>query len=99
MENLVSGIEYGTLITNSDEALTLDKKIFWALDSIMRLFHVPDELRQVKLSKMLAQNYEKIGATLLHDFMEYVNQVNEQAVQQAIDHRLSPSEPGRKTQG
>lgn len=97
MENLVSGIEYGTLVTASNEVLTLDKKIFWALDGIMRLFHVPEELRQVKIEKVLAQNYEQVGSTLLQDFMAYVNNVNEQAVKQAARY-TSQSSPQETTQ-
>ena len=56
-ETLVSGIEYATLQTTSTSA-TLELRIREALDLILNLYHVPAEIRQQTIEKILSLNYK-----------------------------------------
>jgi hypothetical protein len=81
-ENIVSGIEFATIMTCEKET-PLDKKIEKALDSIMLLYGVPDELRKQKIEKVLAMNYRRIGQRILQGFKEYIDRVNEENLKQS----------------
>ena len=75
-ENIVSGIEYATIVTCEAET-PLDKQVEKALDSIMLLYGVPEELRRIKIAKVLAMDYRSIGQRILKGFKEYIDKVNE----------------------
>ncbi|MBQ8600508.1 MAG: TetR/AcrR family transcriptional regulator [Clostridia bacterium] len=85
-EVLVSGIEYATLMTTSDVA-PLDVRVAGALNSIMMIYNVPEEIRSMKVDKILAMDYRSIGRRILEDFKEYVEEVNEQALDDLIEKR------------
>lgn len=87
-ENLASGIEYATLVTPSDETITLDQKVKYALNSILMLYGVPEELRLAKVTKVLSSGYQKQGKNLLKEFMEFVEAVNAQNVKNAREYKL-----------
>ena len=76
-ENIVSGIEYATIMTCENDT-PLDKQIDKALDSIMMLYGVPEELRRQKIEKVLAMDYRSIGQRILRGFKEYIDKVNEE---------------------
>lgn len=80
-ENIVSGIEYATLMT-TDSSIPLDARIAGALNMIMQTYAVPEEVRKQKIKKVLSMNYQKIGRDILDDFMEYIKDVNEKAVEE-----------------
>ena len=82
-ENVVSGIEYGTIMTreeNTPLALQIEK----AMDTILYLFGVPRELRKVKIDKVLSMDYRAIGYRLLKEFPEYVEKINTENVEEFI---------------
>ena len=82
-ENVVSGIEYGTIMTreeNTPLALQIEK----AMDTILYLFGVPRELRKVKIDKVLSMDYRAIGYRLLKEFPEYVEKINMENVEEFI---------------
>lgn len=81
-ENIVSGIEFATIMTCEKET-PLDKQIEKALDSIMLLYGVPEELRKQKIEKVLAMNYRSIGQRILQGFKEYIDRVNEENLKQS----------------
>ncbi len=81
-ENIVSGIEFATIMTCEKET-PLDKQIEKALDSIMLLYGVPEELRKQKIEKVLAMNYRSIGQRILKGFKEYIDRVNEENLKQS----------------
>ena len=81
-ENIVSGIEFATIMTCEKET-PLDKQIEKALDSIMLLYGVPEELRKQKIEKVLAMNYRSIGQRILQGFKEYIDKVNEENLKQS----------------
>ena len=81
-ENLVSGIEYATIMTR-EERTPLHLQIEGGLDAIMTLYGVPEKLRRQKIDKVLDMDYRALGRRILGEFKEYVDKINEEALKQA----------------
>ena len=96
-ENIVSGIEYATVMTK-EETTPLDKQIEKALDSILMLYGVPEYLRNQKIKKVLAMDYRDIGQRILKGFKEYIDKVNEENLNIANQLRMDKNS-GRKSKG
>lgn len=77
-ETLVSGIEYATLMTTGDSA-PLNVRIAGAINTVLRIYNVPEEIIDKTLDKVLVMNYRRIGKRVLKEFKEYVENVTEQA--------------------
>ncbi|MBQ8783252.1 MAG: TetR/AcrR family transcriptional regulator [Clostridia bacterium] len=75
-ETIVSGIEYATLMTTGDSA-SLEMRIAGALDSIMSIYGIPEEIRKRKINKVLATDYRTISNRILREFIEYVENIDE----------------------
>lgn len=75
-ETLVSGIEYATLMTTGDSS-PLEVRIAGALNSILMIYDVPEQLRKQKISKALTIDYRTHGRYVLEKFIEFVEQTNE----------------------
>lgn len=82
-EILVSGIEYATLMTTADSP-QLDVRIAGALELILRIYNVPEELREMKIKRVLDMNYQGVGRRVLAEFKEFVRQTNYNAMEQLI---------------
>ncbi len=80
-EVLVSGIEYATLMTTKTSS-PLDTRISGALDTIMKIYNVPEELRKKKISKVLTMDYRSLGRRIFKEFKQYINDENEQAFEE-----------------
>lgn len=93
-EVLVSGIEYATLMTTANSA-PLDVRIAGALHSIMMIYNVPEEIRRMKVQKVLAMDYRAIGRRILKEFRSYVEEVNEQAFEEYLIRRKKGHEEKR----
>ena len=78
-EAIVSGIEYATLMTTKHSA-SLPIRVEGALDAIMKVFNVPEELRRMKVQKVLSMDYRSIGHRALENFYSYVSDANEKAI-------------------
>ena len=76
-EILVSGIEYGTLMSLG-ENISLETRISGALDKILIIYGVPEDLRKMKIKKALSYDYKNIGERIFKEFFEYVNKTNEE---------------------
>lgn len=83
-EILVSGIEYATLMT-TDESVCLETRIAGALNQILTIYNVPEELRKTKIQKLIAMDYRNIGKRILNEFIEYVEKVNDDAFAEIIN--------------
>jgi len=77
-ETLASGIEYATLMTTPTTA-TMDTRVAGAVDTILKIYQVPEEVRKTKVSKILSMDYRTIGKNILMEFMAYIQQVNERS--------------------
>ena len=78
-EILCSGIEYATLMTANDP-VSLETRISGALNQILSIYGVPEEMLQTKIKKVFAMDYRNLGKRVLEEFKEYVEQANEQAL-------------------
>lgn len=74
-ETLVSGIEYATLMTTHDSA-SLEIRIAGALNQIMTLYNVPENIRKMKIDKVLTMDYASIGRRIFTEFTEYIDSEN-----------------------
>ena len=82
-ENLVSGIEYATIMTREDD-IPLPTQIERTLSSIMTLYQVPEALRKQKIEKVLAMDYRAMGRRILKEFRDYIEKVNEEKLKSTI---------------
>ena len=80
-ENIVSGIEYATIMTRECDT-PLPVQIEKTLDTILYLFGVPEETRKMKIEKVLNMDYRRLGHSLLLGFPEYVAKVNEERLKE-----------------
>ena len=87
-ETLVSGIEYATLMTTGDSA-SLDMRISGALNNIMMIFQVPEDIRRKNIQRILAMDYTAIGRTVLQKFIVYIEETTEQAFEELLDGKRS----------
>lgn len=76
-ENIVSGIEYATIMTRESQT-PLAVQIERALDTIMTIYQVPEETRKSKIQKVLAMDYRAMGKRILAQFRTYIEKVNEE---------------------
>ena len=93
-ENIVSGIEYATIMTreeNTPLALQIEK----TLDTSLYLFGVPKDLRKAKIEKVLSMDYRAIGHRLLKEFPAYVKKINKNNVKNFIQETKSTKKKGK----
>ena len=74
-EILVAGIEHATL-NAIDKTVPLETRISGALNTIMTIYNVPEEIRNIKIDKVLAMDYCSIGKRIFNEFKEYVEKEN-----------------------
>ena len=72
-ETLVSGIEYATLMT-TESSQNLEVRIAGALNAIMSIYNVPEEIRKIKIHKVLTIDYKETGRKILKEFFEYISE-------------------------
>ncbi|MBE6678269.1 MAG: TetR family transcriptional regulator [Ruminococcaceae bacterium] len=82
-ETLVSGIEYATIMTTGDSA-PLDIRIAGALDNILTLYQVPQDIRSRKIEKVLGMDYKTIGRSVLKEFITFIKETTEQAFEELM---------------
>ncbi len=82
-EILVSGIEYATLMTTND-SIPLDTRVAGAIKNILTTYNVPEEIRGMKIDKVLALDYRNISKRILKEFKKYVAEVSEQAFEDVL---------------
>lgn len=83
-EDVISGIEYATLMTTPHSA-DLPTRIARSLDAVMRIFDIPEELRKIKVAKALALDYRTIGKNLLAEFREFTRREHEKAIDEMLE--------------
>ena len=85
-ESIVSGIEYATIM-HTENNIPIERRISSALDAIMMLFGVPEQIRKTKISKVLAMNYHEVGMQVYEKFEQYVIDTNEQALEAVLNRK------------
>ncbi len=77
-ELLISGIEYGTMMI-AGNPVSLETRIRGALQVILTVYGVPEELQQVKLQKVLTMDYKGLSGEILNKFRKFVEETTEKA--------------------
>jgi AcrR family transcriptional regulator len=85
-ETLISGIEYATFMT-TESSSPLDVRISGALNTIMMIYNVPEEIRKDKIRKALSLDYRSMGKLILSEFVKYVNDTNEATFEELISSK------------
>ncbi len=75
-ETLISGIEYGA-ITFPSQQTELSIIIEKALNSVLTLHRVPNDVRAENINRALSIDYLTLGKRILREFREYLDKVNE----------------------
>ena len=83
IEAIVSGIEYATLM-HTEHSASLEHRIEGALDTVMMLFGVPEDIRKIKVAKVLRMDYLAIGKRVYEKFKRYVTETNEHALEEVV---------------
>jgi len=82
-EILVSGIEYATIITTANP-VSLETRITGALDNILGIYGVPEDVRKVKLQKVFTKDCRSLGKQVLTEFKKYVAKSNDRALRKLL---------------
>ena len=82
-ELLVSGIEYATLMTTG-ENISFETRIAGALNNILGIYGISEQLRNTKISKVFAMDYRNIGKQVLAAFQKFVSKENEKALKSLL---------------
>lgn len=69
-EILIQGIDYATIISSG--VLPLDSRISAALNQILGIYNIPNEIRKEKIDKVLAMDCRGLGKRVLAEFTEFV---------------------------
>lgn len=75
-EILVAGIEHATL-NNIESDVPLDTRISGALNAIMMIYNVPEDIRKIKIDKVLVMDYRSVGKRIFKEFKEYVEKASD----------------------
>ncbi len=75
-EILVSGIEYASLMTEP-ETLPLEDRITGAVNNMLTIFNVPEEIRKQKLQKVLSMDCRAMASDMLMHFRKFVAESND----------------------
>lgn len=78
-ETLVSGIEYASLMTTSN-SVSLEMRVSGALNTILCIYNVPEEIRKQKIEKVLEMDYKVLGINVLQKFKAFVDRETERAL-------------------
>ena len=93
-ETLISGIEYATMMTTTESA-PIDVRIAGALNIIMLIYQVPEEIRKKKIRRVLDMEYTAIGRKMLEDFIAYLEETNGQAFEELLKRKKPEPKKGK----
>ena len=83
IETILSGIEYAVLM-KTDHIASVEHRLQSALNSILLLLGVPEELRKKKIQTVLTMDYLSIGREVYQNFKTYVTKTNENAIDEIL---------------
>lgn len=86
-ENIVSGIEYGSIMSENFEGIGLSERMTRSVNAILKIYNIPEELRRQKIEKILAMDYHKVGKSFVAGLEKYINKVNDKALRQAAEEK------------
>lgn len=74
-ENVVSGIEYAMYRTENTKALSFEQRMTSGMDSIMKIYDVPTEVRQSIIAEVMTADYHNKGSHVFEEFCGYVENI------------------------
>ncbi len=95
MENLYSAIEYSIFSSAGQDGISLDMRVASGLDAALRLYNVPEAVRNQKLGKIIAMDCRGFGRKILSDFKDYITAVNWQAVETTRQKMIEKSQKSK----
>lgn len=82
-EILVSGAEFSTLMVAGDP-VPLDLRVSGAINHVLSIYMIPEEIRKTMIEKTLNIDYRAIGRKILEEFKNYVEVANESAFDEML---------------
>ena len=79
----VSGIVFAALVTAGDP-VPLEKRISVAMQNILSIYGIPEQMRNLKVEKVFAMDYQNLCKQILKDFKQFVADTNEQTFQDLL---------------
>ena len=76
-EILVQGIDYATIISDKS-SVPLKTRISGALNLVMCIYNVPEEIRRERIAEVLAMDCRGLGKRVLTEFKAYVEKMNQE---------------------
>jgi len=70
-------------------------RVACGLDAALRLYNVPESLRNQKVEKIIAMDYRSLGRKILSDFKDYITAVNWHAVKVTRQKMIAKSQKGK----
>ena len=64
----------------ANDPVTLETRISGALNSILSIYGIPEDVRQAKIRRVFAMDHKRLGKQVLQEFRAYVEQANEQSL-------------------
>ncbi|MBE7056797.1 MAG: helix-turn-helix transcriptional regulator [Ruminococcaceae bacterium] len=83
-ETLVSGVEYSSM-AKTDNSPSLENRIIGAINNIMTIYNVPEEVKKININKILSLDFVNLGKNMLNEFSEYVKIINEQTLEEMFN--------------
>lgn len=74
-ENVVSGIEYAMFRTENTHQLSFEQRVISSMDSIMKIYEVPESIRQSIIAEVMAVDYRSKGSRVFEEFGGYIENV------------------------
>ena len=71
----------------TESSAPLDVRIAGALNGIMLLYNVPEAIRKQKIEKVLAMDYRAIGKRILSEFIKYIDETTDNALEEVLKKR------------
>ena len=71
-ENVVSGIEYSMFRIENTEGISFEQRVTSSMDAIMKIYEVPESIRQDIIAKVMATDYRNKGSQVFENFVHYV---------------------------
>lgn len=75
-EILVQGIDYATIVSDTAD-VPLKTRISGALNQILSIYNIPEEIRKEKIDKVISMDCRGLGKRVLTEFKCYVDRMNE----------------------
>lgn len=74
-ENVVSGIEYAMFRRENTESLSLEQIITSSIDSIMKIYEIPETVRRSIIAEVISEDYRGMGSLVFDRFKKYIKNI------------------------